>query len=68
MKNIEIKAKTTKVNFLIYSLLKFARFDTNTVEFNKIKTKLINIIKPKKINEKYKLSIIYEEYNNASFK
>ena len=40
----EIKSKTTKINSLIYSLLKLARFDTNTVEFNKTRTKLINII------------------------
>ena len=40
----EIKTKTTKINSLIYSLLKLARFDTNTVEFNKTRTKLINII------------------------
>ena len=40
----EIKSKTTKINSLIYSLLKLARFDTNIVEFNKTKTKLINII------------------------
>ena len=40
----DIKSKATKINSLIYSLLKLARFDTNTVEFNKKKIELMTIL------------------------
>ncbi len=41
----EIKNKTIKIKALIYSLLKLARFDTNSIEFKKDKIDLKKLVK-----------------------